>query len=157
MPRREGPLRRVRCSDWDQAAALIPAIEPILQAQKVPVRNAKAKRRLIDDLVHAVGFAKAGLPDIEGSRAKPAAWLVDIFVRDVCDALKRAKIPALVNPCAAESHAQALAKDLADVAGLPNRGQLFHQMQRAGRIEKPRVGDATLRDGRIEWQPRDIE
>lgn len=97
--------------------------------------------QLVDALVRAIGFAKAGLTDIlAGKQAKPAAWTLDIFVRDVCDALAAAGVPVLMDPNPEFSHAQSFAKELAELAGLRGHGKsvgsLFKQMQRARKIEK---------------------
>lgn len=100
--------------------------------------NPDVRGSLVDDLVRAVRYAKIGLPNtVAGSRAKRSAWGMDIFVRDVCHALQRAGLPVLMNPDPQASLAQSLAREIARVAGLPDQGDLFHQMQRARKIETP--------------------
>lgn len=77
----------------------------------------EARQQLIDDLVHAVGHAKAGLI-LRGKRARTTAWTLDIFVKDVCDALKKVGMPVLMNSDPALSYAQSLAKEIAHAVGL---------------------------------------
>jgi hypothetical protein len=92
---------------------------------------------LVAALVDAIGFAKVGLGDIlAGKRARPAAWTTDVLVRDVCDVLRTAGVPAPMTQRRDGSLAQRLADDLAALAGLPDQGELFKQMQRGARIEK---------------------
>jgi hypothetical protein len=97
---------------------------------------------MTDALVHAVEFAKAGLADIlAGKETKSAAWAMDILVKDVCDALRAVGVATPMDPVREHSLAQTLAGDLAELAGLPDQGELFKQMQRARKIEK--AGGAT--------------
>jgi hypothetical protein len=97
---------------------------------------------MIDALVDAIGFAKAGLADIlAGKDTRSAARATNILVKDVCDALRAVGVATPMAPRRDESLAQRLADDLASLAGLPDQGQLFKQMQRARRIKK--AGGAT--------------
>ena len=101
-----------------------------------------SRATLVATLVHAIGFARAGLADIlAGKDTRPAAWTMDILVKDVRDALSAAGVPVPMDPRRDASTAQWLAGKLAAAAGLPAQGQLFKQMQRAQRIE--RSGGAT--------------
>jgi hypothetical protein len=138
LPRAKAPLHEVE--------ALRPVIEEIVRTRdRFAKLEVEPRSGLVDDLVDAVGFAKADLADIlAGKQAKPAAWTMDIFVRDVCDALRRAGIEALMDPDPEASHAQSLARAVADAAGLPDQGALFHQMQRARKIVKTRLPDIRL-------------
>ena len=103
-----------------------------------------ARRRLVDDLVDAAGFALAGLVGVvRGKRARPRAWALDILLRDVSDALLRAGVASTMNPHPDLSRAQSLAKEIAEKIGVPGHsergvGNLFHQAQRAKEIEKTR-------------------
>jgi hypothetical protein len=129
--------------------ALRPAIRQIVEGlsrySEFTSLDNGARDRLTDDLVDAVGFAKAGLADIlTGKRVKPAAWTMDIFVRDVCDALQKVGVPVPMNSKAWASCAQFVAENVANTAGLPDRGDLFKQMQRAKRITKSRLPDIHI-------------
>jgi hypothetical protein len=100
---------------------------------------------LTDTLVDAVGFAKAGLADIlAGKNSRPAAWTMDIFVKDVCDALDKAGVKFTPSPDAGGSRAQSLAKAIAEVAGIPDQGNLYKQMQRAKHIDKRHLPDIHI-------------
>jgi hypothetical protein len=114
----------------------------------------RQRMQLVDDLVDALGFAMAGLPPaVRGGRAMQAAWNLDIFVRDVCDALRRARVPVAMNADPSQSHAQLLARDIAVAAGLPGHGKrignLFKQMQRGRQIKKKSHPDASIR---VRWE-----
>jgi hypothetical protein len=129
--------------DATDAAQLRAAVEEIAYRHEALKRLPdQAWEELTGALVHAVEFAKAGLADIlAGKDKRSAAWTTDILVKDVCDALRAV---GLATPMAAhrdESLAQKFASELAEVAGLPDQGELFKSMQRARRIEK--AGGAT--------------
>jgi len=95
--------------------------------------------------VDAVGFAKAGLTDIlAGKHVRPAAWTMDIFVCDVCDAMEQVGLEAVMSPDPGTSRAQDLARKVAEAARLPDQGNLYKQMQRARNIEKRRLPDVTI-------------
>ena len=140
MPRRTRPLmpRATAMLDAAGAAALRAAVEEIAyRDEALAGLSDQAWDRLIDALVDATGFAKAGLADIlAGKDTRPAAWTTDVLVRDVCDALRTAGVPAPMTRRRDGSLAQRLADDLAALAGLPDQGELFKQMQRAREIEK---------------------
>lgn len=143
MPRRKHPVKKIAVADAREAEALRPAIFQMMLARGgVFTRMSKQQQnQLADQLVHAVGYAKAGLTDIlAGKGVKPAAWVLDIFVKDVCDALAAAGVPVLMDPAPESSHAQSFAKELAEAAGLSGHGKsagnLFKQMQRARKIIK---------------------
>lgn len=143
MPRKRIPPKLIAEAAIGKAEALREKIASVVDRRTDNVirnLNPDVRRVLVDDLVRAVGFAMAGLPTaIAGSRAKRNAWVMDIFVRDVCDALRRAGVPALMNSDPQASLAQSLAKEVVQVAGLPDQGDLFHQMQRGGKIVKELV------------------
>jgi hypothetical protein len=104
-----------------------------------------AKKRLLDDVVRAVGFAKLGLDELlAGKKTRPAAWTLDIFTRDVCDALRDAGLPVAMHPDPESSLAQSFAQEVADTVGLPGTGKMFKQMQRAKEIKKRRLTWETL-------------
>jgi hypothetical protein len=143
--------RRTRLNEKNAAFGVDAAGAAQLRAQveEIAYRHEELKHlpdqaweELTDALVHAVGFAKAGLADIlAGKDTRAAAWATDILVKDVCDALRAVDAPVFMNKCREDSLAQTLAGDLAKLAGLPDQGELFKQMQRARKIEK--VGGAT--------------
>jgi hypothetical protein len=136
MPRRNIPVKSRAVAGLDMS---VPAkVQAIAQRYGELARLPNEKRdTLIAALVDAIGFARAGLADIlAGKRAKPAAWTMDILVKDVCDALRATGVAAPMATRRAESLAQILAGDLAALAGIPVKGQLFKQMQRARRLEK---------------------
>jgi hypothetical protein len=145
MPRRTRPIERRATAgfDTDGAAQLRTQVDSIIGRQSWRRQSTGAKRgALIAALVDAIGFARVGLENLlAGKHTKPAAWTMDIFVRDVCDALNAAGIAYTMTPTHPGSRAQLLAKRLAVAAGLPDQGELFHQMQRGPEIEK--AGSAT--------------
>jgi hypothetical protein len=130
------------------AEALRPEISRLIEGKTDGVfrRLAESQRaELVDRLVHAIGFALAGLPtSMTRTGSKLDAWRADIFVGDVCNALAGVGIPAVMNEDPALSHAQLLAKELVDLAGLPDEGDLFHQMQRAKKIKRKRWPDLLV-------------
>jgi hypothetical protein len=141
MPRRTRPLEKTAVLGVDAAdgAELRTQVDSIIGRQSWRRQLTGAKRGA---LVDAIGFARVGVENLlAGKRAKPAAWTMDIFVRDVCDALNAAGIAYTMTPTHQGSRAQLLAKQLAVAAGLPEQGELFHQMQAARKIEK--AGGAT--------------
>jgi hypothetical protein len=141
VPRRTRPIKRRATAGLDAADGmeLLTQVDSIIGRQSWRRQLTGAKR---DELVAAIGFARVGLENLlAGKRTKPAAWTMDIFVRDVCDALNAAGIAYTMTPTHPGSRAQLTAKQLAAAAGLPDQGELFHQMQRARRIEK--TGGAT--------------
>jgi len=94
---------------------------------------------LVRELLDAVCFARVGLSGLLGGKqAKPAAWTQDIFVKDVFDALATAqpRRRLSMNRYGSRSLVQRLAGELAVAAGVPVKGELFKQMQRARQIEK---------------------
>ena len=94
------------------------------------------------DFAHRIVSAK-NYPDA-GRRAqspqavfqKPTQWTGDIFIKDVCNALEKVGVPVLMHPDPELSHAQSLAKRIVEAVGLPVKGKLFKQMQRARRIQR---------------------
>jgi hypothetical protein len=72
---------------------------------------------------------------LAGKRVRPAAWTMDIFVRNVRDALQAVGVAGTMDPQRENSITQNLAGELAAAAGLPDQGELFKQMQRARKIE----------------------
>ena len=138
MPRRRQPVRRGSIAD----AAIAETYRDLIRTQVLSLGifaplSGRSRDQLLDELVQAVGHAKNGLASIVGGkRARPAAWTLDIFTRDVCDALKKAGISVFMTPDPELSDAQAIVRDLALAVGLPSVGTMFKQMQRARRIEK---------------------
>jgi hypothetical protein len=97
------------------------------------------RRRLINDLVLAAMAARSGLKGaVEGSRAKPAAWNLVIFVYKVCWALWSAGLPVKANRNPKLSLAQSLAKQITTAAGLAGHGgrvgSLYAEMKQARTI-----------------------
>lgn len=135
MPRRTRPLKSIAAALFDstQTTQLRRIVEELIKREsRLCSLPADRQEVLVADVIDAVGYATAGLTDIlAGKRAKPAAWTMDIFVHDVCAALRAVGIPYAMSPAHEESRAQCLAKRLAEAAGLAHRGELFHQMQRA--------------------------
>jgi hypothetical protein len=116
--------------------------------------------RLVEDLIDAVGFALAGLDGVvRGRRTRASAWSLDIFVRDICDAMWRACLQVSMHPDPRNwsAKAQALALELVKMAGLPGHngegpGNLFKQMQRGRRIVKTQQPNLRLeKSGSDEW------
>lgn len=101
-----------------------------------------ARDNLVDDLMDAVNFATTGLEGVlSGKDTKPAAWGMDIFVRDVCGAMRHAGMHVAINRDPDASLAQSLAREVAKAVGnidkaskLRGGGNLFKQMQRAKQI-----------------------
>jgi len=150
-------LRRATAGK-DEIEKLRPIIERVVASRSSFAMLATAvKQQLLDDVVDAVGFAKAGLADIlEGKRAKPDAWMGDIFVMDICRALDRAGIPVREKFKAEESHAQSFARAVADAVRLPLKGQLRKQMRRARQITRRPLSDIDIEytpvlPGDIQW------
>jgi hypothetical protein len=145
MPRRTRPLQKTAgfVVDATDGAELRTQVDSIIGRQSWRRQLTGAKRgALVAALVDAIGFARVGLENLlAGKRTRPAAWTMDIFMRDVCDALNAAGIAYTMTPTHQGSRAQLLAKQLAVAAGLPDQGELFHQMQAARKIEK--AGGAT--------------
>jgi hypothetical protein len=140
MPRRTRPLLPMAIAGVDAAGAekVRGDIEGIF-AKEATLRRLPSDKRaaLVAALADAIGFAKAGLADIlTGKRVKPAAWTMDIVVRDVCDALHADDLPVSMAYACRKSLAQRLADAVGAMAGLPDQGELFKQMQRARDIEK---------------------
>ncbi len=143
MPRRKRALKKIALADASETEGLRSVIREKIRGRGSAFARLSDQQReeLVNALVRAVGFAKAGLSDITaGKQAKPAAWMLDIFVKDVCDALRAVGVPVLMDATAEFSHAQSFAKELAEAAGLQGHGKgvgnLFKQMQRARKIEK---------------------
>jgi hypothetical protein len=126
-------------AEMDQRRRLLGAI---VTAQKLPTITAAAKRQLIDDLLHAAGFAQVGQRGLEpGKRSRPAARTLDFLYRDVCDALTRAGISYSMNQDPTQGRAQALCIAIAEAFELPahdarGSGSMFAQAQRASKIAK---------------------
>jgi hypothetical protein len=107
----------------------------------------------VNDLVDACAFAKAGLRELlTGKNTRSDAWTMDIFVRDVCDALRHAGVRVSMNQDSNASHAQSLAVAIGKAVGLPSQGTLFKQMQRAKRIKKKQLPDVRI-EGVIMREP----
>jgi hypothetical protein len=145
MSRRTRPIERRVTAEFDAAGAaqLRAQVESIAYGhEELKQLPDQAWEGMLDALVDAIGFTKAGLADIlAGKETKPAAWAMDILVRDVCDALRAVGAPVFMNKHREDSLAQTLVGELAALAGLPGQGELFKQMQRARKIEK--AGGAT--------------
>jgi hypothetical protein len=152
VPRRTRPL--VRRSEIDQATveALRLKIKSVVDGRTVANNvgrftrlTSEQRAGLIDDLVDAVGFAKAGLRDVlAGKETRAEAWTMDIFVRDVCDALRKVGVPVSMHQDPSKSYSQSLAVEVARVCRLPNQGKLYKQMQRANDITKRRLPDIYI-------------
>jgi hypothetical protein len=112
------------------------------------------RRWLTAELTLAAIRAQFGLNIAQGSRTKRTAWSLDVFTFDVCHALWRAGVPIVADPDPEASHAQALAKQLATLIGLPgSNGTFYNQMRRArhfllGSGPDDGVAEAWL-DGRL--------
>ena len=120
------------------------------------------RRQLIADLVHAVGSAQTGLRGaVCGSRAKPAAWNLELFVYDVCWAVWSARLPVTANRNPKLSLAQSLARQVAIAAGLAGHGgavgSLYREMKCARACLCARAPDDGVPlawlDGRMELAP----
>lgn len=160
MPRRTRPLKPYAEAviDATEAARLRADIEEIAYRDEALRRLPDARwDSLIAALVDAVMFARIGLAHmLAGKRSKPAAWTTDILVRDVCDALSAAGIKLTMAARRDASLAQRLAGELAGLAGLPDQGELFKQMQRARRIKVSGGATCPGRPMRVlgRWQVR---
>lgn len=156
MPRRKHPLLPRATANRSAAEVLRPVIRDIVQRRSLFATVPRPKQEaLIDKLVDAVGYAKAGLADVlAGKQAKPKAWTADIFVRDVCDVLRQAGRRVSMNPNPKKSHAQSFIKELMEAAGLPDAGKLFKQMQRARDIEKKSLPDICV-EVTVVWSETD--
>lgn len=149
MPRRTRPLLRRAETDQATVEVLRPKIKGVVDGRTAANHVGQFARltneqraALVDDLVDAVGFARAGLKDLlAGKQTRAEAWTMDIFVRDVCDALCKVGVPVSMHPDPSKSHAQSLALEVARVTRLPNQGKLYKQMQRANDITKRRLPD----------------
>jgi hypothetical protein len=157
MPRRKRQLLKRAEADVSEAEVHRRDVREAVRTRNVLGRlRDEVQDRLVDDLVDAIGYAKAGLADIlSGKRVKPRAWMLDIFVKDVSDAMERAGILAVMDPDPEASHAQSLAMQLIRIAGLPEGGKLFKQMQRAKEILKTRLPDVYITDAGI-WFRRPV-
>jgi hypothetical protein len=156
MPSRQTPIRRKAIAQAAEIEKLRPVIQEIVRTRHT-LRDLSGgvQAELIDALVDAVGFAKAGLADIlAGKEVKPAAWMRDILVTDVCDALRKAGVPVQMQADPACSHAQSLVKVVAEVAGLECDGTLYHQMQYQQPHHKRRIKKTRLPDVYIEYTIR---
>jgi hypothetical protein len=92
---------------------------------------------LTDGLVQAALAAMAEFPNGATRKGwKPKAWVYDVLVKDVCDALRSVGVRPTMDPNSALSRAQYLAGEISQAISLPGQGQLFKQMQRARRIIK---------------------
>jgi hypothetical protein len=78
---------------------------------------------------------------------------MDIFVRDVCDALAAAGVPVQASRDPEESHVQALATEIVGLAGLPDQGTLYNQMRRRQDIKKTQDPDIHL-EYTVSWPNR---
>jgi len=146
VPRRTRPLRRGITANANKAEAFRPKILQLVQHHSIfaPVPH-QTREALIDELVHAVGFAKLGLAElVAGKQSKPTARTLDIFTKDVCDVLRRARRRVTMNPNPRASRAQSFVVELARAVGLPGVGHMFKQMQRERKIEKQAVPQDTL-------------
>jgi len=145
MPRRKIPVKPMGEAILDAAGVveLRAAIEEIAyRYEELKQLSDQAREGMLDALVDAIGFAKAGLANIlAGKHTRSAAWTTNILVKDVCDALRAVGVATPMATHRDESLAQRLADDLAALAGLPDQGELFKQMQAARKIEK--AGGAT--------------
>ena len=84
----------------------------------------QARKTLSDNLVDAVVFARVGMGDLlAGKNTRPEAWLMDIFVRDVREALNAVGFACTMAPDHDASLAQWLAVNIAAAPGLPDWGQ----------------------------------
>jgi DNA-directed RNA polymerase specialized sigma24 family protein len=101
-----------------------------------PKMPATDRQHLIDELVNAALAATAGRPGAARKGRKPKAWVYDVLVKDVCDALRSVGVRPTMDSNRALSHAQYLAGEISQAISLPGQGQLFKQMQRARRIIK---------------------
>jgi hypothetical protein len=100
-----------------------------------------ARQQLIADLVHAVGSAWVGLSGaVRGSRSKPAAWNLELFVYDVCWAVWSARLPVTANRDPKLSLAQALARQVAIAAGLAGHGGRVGSLYREMKCARTFVG-----------------
>jgi hypothetical protein len=107
-----------------------------------PRLEAGRLQQLIEDLSHAVGFARAGLVGVvTGKGARPHAENLDHLVRGVDSAMRWADLRVAMyrDPLHQRAKAQRLALELIQMACLrghnkENPGALFEQMQRARRI-----------------------
>lgn len=102
------------------------------------VRLAASQRRLlVKRLILAAGWAAAGIPEhVLVNRKKRQAWAADMLVFDVCRAFEAVNLPVTTAPQARLSHVQMMAGDLIRIVGLPEQGELFHQMRRARRLRR---------------------
>jgi hypothetical protein len=144
--------------------ALRRTIDAIVQAQamseyRLRLLTDDARRQLAAHLVHAVGSAWSGLSGgVNGSRAKPAAWNMEVFVYDVCWAVWSARLPVTANRDPKLSLAQTLARQVAIAAGLSGHGggvgSLYRKMKCARRFLCARAPDDGVAlawlDGRME-------
>ena len=174
MPRRRQPLRTAAVgrtiTSRDRLASDIRRItcdghtlrkKDVPHAQRLLALPDAQRRALVAALADAVHFAEVGLSTILGGKgAKPKAWTMDIFVRDVCDALRAVGLPAAMSDHHTGSLAQFLAESIAVVA-IPGvgQGELFKQMQRSRKIaiiEYPRSKKPELAVGgwRVPALPR---
>jgi hypothetical protein len=90
------------------------------------------------DLMHACLRALEGVWGLQGSRAKPAATVLDILVYDVCWALWWAGVPVIADPDPTISLAQGMALKMTRLVGLAGHGgkvgTLYDQMRRSRRF-----------------------
>ena len=115
-------------------ADLLRRVEALVTAERqFAALYPQERAALTAALVNAVGFACAGLPAAAKAagrqRARSHAWTLDVFMRDVADALAVAGVAVTMNPNPTFSFAQGFAMRLARLGGL-NPTNMFEQNQR---------------------------